>query len=73
LLETEYKGGDGAAPYIKDSYDERNGWGELNGYLRRVSLPAPLADAPAENPNRPMSQKDIIACYALILDQALVI
>ena len=20
-------------PYIKDSYEERNGWGELTGYL----------------------------------------
>ena len=62
-LETEYKGGDGARPYIKDSYDERNGWGERNGYLRRASLPAgtPLADAPAQNPIRPMSPKELIA------------
>lgn len=46
-LETEYKGGDGAAPSIKDGYDERNGWGELNGYLGRAALPAgmPVADA----------------------------
>jgi len=62
-LEIEFKGGDGAMPYIKDSYDERNGWGELNGYLARAALPAgtPVADAPAENPSRPMSQKDLIA------------
>ena len=32
-LETEYTLGDGAMPSIKDSYEERNGWGELNGYL----------------------------------------
>jgi hypothetical protein len=62
-LETEFKGGDGAAPSIKDSYDERNGWGEINGYLKRASLPAgtPVDDAPAENPNRPMSQQELIA------------
>jgi hypothetical protein len=28
-LETEFKGGDGAMPSIKDSYEERNGWGEI--------------------------------------------
>ena len=25
-LETEFSGGDGAAPYIKSSYSERDGW-----------------------------------------------
>jgi hypothetical protein len=62
-LETEFKGGDGAMPYVKDSYEERNGWGELKGYLGRAALPAgmPVADAPAENPMRPMSQKDLVA------------
>jgi hypothetical protein len=62
-LETEFKGGDGAMPYIKDSYEERNGWGELNGYLKRTALPAgtPVADAPAEDPRRPMSHEELIA------------
>jgi hypothetical protein len=62
-LETEFKGGDGAAPYVKDRYDERNGWGELNGYLAREALPAgtPVGDAPAEDPRRPLSPKDYIA------------
>ena len=43
-LETEFSGGDGAAPYIKDRYDEPNGWGELKGYLKRSELPAAHAD-----------------------------
>jgi hypothetical protein len=62
-LETEYKGGDGAAPYIKGSYEQRNGWGELNGYLKRDTLPAgtPVTDAPAENPNRPLSRDEFVA------------
>jgi hypothetical protein len=62
-LETEYKGGDGAMPYVKDRYEERNGWDELNGYLKRAALPAgmPVADAPAENPSRPMSHEELIA------------
>jgi hypothetical protein len=65
-LETEFKGGDGAAPSIKDSYDERNGWGDINGYLKRASLPAgmPVADVPAENPNKPMSIDEFIAWLA---------
>jgi hypothetical protein len=62
-LETEYTLGDGAAPHVKDCYDDRNGWGELNGYLERADLPAgmPVADAPAENPNKPMSIDEFIA------------
>jgi hypothetical protein len=62
-LETEYTLGDGAAPRVKDSYQERNGWGEIRGYLKRAALPAgmPVADAPAEDPRRPMSREDTIA------------
>lgn len=62
-LETEFLGGDGAAPYVKSSYAERNGWGELTGYLARTDLPAGMAvsPAPAEDPLRPMSQAEHIA------------
>jgi len=62
-LETEFIGGDGAMPSIKDSYEERNGWGELNGYLKRAALPAgmPVADAPAEDPRRPMNHEELAA------------
>jgi hypothetical protein len=61
-LETEFSGGDGAAPYIKDSYDELNGWGELKGYLKRSDLPArtPVHAAPADDPLKPMSQAEHI-------------
>jgi hypothetical protein len=61
-LETEFKGGDGAMPYIKDSYEERNGWGEISGFLKRAALPAgtPVADAPAEDPSRPLGRDDFI-------------
>jgi hypothetical protein len=61
-LETEFTGGDGAAPYIKDSYDELNGWGELKGYLMRSALPAGtrIHAAPADDPLKPMSQAEHI-------------
>jgi hypothetical protein len=62
-LETPFKGGDGAMPYIKDSYEERNGWGEISGYLKRAALPAgmPVADAPVEDPSRPLGRKEYVA------------
>ena len=62
-LETEFKGGDGAAPYIKACYDERNGWGDLAGYLQRTLLPdgIAVADAPADDPIRPLDQNDYVA------------
>jgi hypothetical protein len=62
-LETPFKGGDGAAPNVKSDYDERNGWGDLNGYLMRSLLPEGVAihDAPAEDPSRPMNREEFIA------------
>jgi hypothetical protein len=62
-LETEFKGGDGAMPYVKTHYDERDGWGELSGYLRRSLLPGgtPVANAPAEDPSRPRTSAEQIA------------
>jgi hypothetical protein len=51
-LETEFIPGDGAAPYVKDSYAERNGWGEIRGFLERSKLPGgtPVQDAPKAGP-----------------------
>jgi hypothetical protein len=62
-LETPFKGGDGAAPNVKSDYEERNGWGDLNGYLMRSLLPAnvPIHDAPAEDPCRPTSREEWFA------------
>jgi len=62
-LQTEFKGGDGAAPYIKSRYDERNGWNELTGYLERRLLPEGMATAaaPADDPIRPLDRGEYIA------------
>lgn len=62
-LETEFQGGDGAAPYIKSDCSERDGWGELTGYLERSALPnsTPIGDAPADDPTKPLSQAETIA------------
>jgi hypothetical protein len=59
-LETQFRPGDGAAPYIKGSYAERNGWGDLNGYLERSRLPhgIEIRDAPTEDPQRSLGTKE---------------
>ncbi len=38
-LNTKFSPGDGGCPYIKSRYEERNGWGRLDGYLLRKRLP----------------------------------
>jgi hypothetical protein len=62
-LETEFTGGDGNMPYIKDCYEERNGWGDLNGYLKREHLPAGVRvlGAPSKDPSRPRTREEEIA------------
>ena len=62
-LETEFTGGDGNMPYVKDSYEARNGWGEISGFLKRAALPRgkPVAAAPADDPQKPMSRAEHIA------------
>jgi hypothetical protein len=64
-LETEFAGGDGNAPNIKLEYEERNGWGDLNGYLARDRLPSgmPIASAPTEDPLKPMTRQQQIEWY----------
>ena len=49
-VDTAFLPFDGARPYVKESYDQRNGWGELRGYLPRNQVPAgtPINPAPAD-------------------------
>ena len=51
-LETEFEGADGGRPYIKSTYEQRNGWGDLAGYLLRRDLPTGtrVRAAPIEAP-----------------------
>ena len=59
-LETEFHPGDGAAPYVKGTYEQRNGWGDLAGYLKRPRLPhgMQIHDAPTEDPQRALRTKE---------------
>jgi hypothetical protein len=38
-VDTEFAPFDGARPYMKSYYEQRNGWGELSGYLERKEVP----------------------------------
>jgi hypothetical protein len=59
-LETEFVLGDGGAPYVKSSYADLNGWGEIRGFLERAKLPEgmPIQDAPKEDPSRYMDKAE---------------
>lgn len=61
-LETRFHPGDGNRPYVKGSYSQKNGWGEIAGFLKRSELPSEIAiqAAPSENPSKPLTRSDQI-------------
>jgi hypothetical protein len=61
-LETEFDWADGARPYIKSNYKQRDGGGELSGYLKRSKLPVgtSIKPAPAEDPHSPLIRAEYI-------------
>jgi hypothetical protein len=38
-VDTDFSPVDGARPYVKPTYQSRNGWAEIKGYLERDELP----------------------------------
>ena len=36
----EFSGGDSGRPYIKDTYESRDGWGSKSGFIERRRVPA---------------------------------
>jgi hypothetical protein len=61
-LETRFQPGNGDRPYVKRRYSQRDGWGELAGFLKRSRLPSGIViqAAPAENPSKPLTRSDQI-------------
>ena len=51
-VDTEFSPFDGARPYVKPRYEQRNGWGELSGFLLRKEVPdgIPIKAAPPPSP-----------------------
>jgi hypothetical protein len=62
LLETPFYPADGARPYVKSNYSQKNGWGEIAGFLERSKLPSgtPILAAPEEAPSAPRTKQDHI-------------
>jgi hypothetical protein len=48
-LNTDFNGADGARPYIKRHYEQRDGWGSIAGFLYRDRVPPGIIIQTAEN------------------------
>jgi len=61
-LQTLFSPFDGGRPYVKISFDSRDGWGSVEGFCLRSCIPArlPIASAPADDPNPPMSKEEYV-------------
>jgi hypothetical protein len=55
-VETEFSPLDGARPYIKSRYADRNGWGGIQGFLPRAEVPEGMSIHPAAPQNTPQPQ-----------------
>jgi hypothetical protein len=66
-VDTEFSPFDGARPFIKPHYEQRNGWGELGGYLLRNMVPDGLAINPAP-PDQPAAENTPQAVADSILE-----
>lgn len=62
LLETPFQGADGARPYAKRSYSQKDGWGEITGFLKRSKLPPgiPIGAAPEQELRMPVTKAEHI-------------
>ena len=61
-LQTPFSPFDGGRPYVKSSFDARDGWGSVEGFCLRSYVPrgVPIASAPTDDPNPPMSETEQI-------------
>jgi len=52
-LETPFDPTDGARPYVKDSYEKKDGWGSTEGFCYRSKIPSKISigEAPLEDPS----------------------
>jgi hypothetical protein len=65
FLETPFHPADGGRPYIKRSYAQTNGWGEITGILKRSKLPegTSISAAPEEDPMKAFSRENQIQFF----------
>jgi hypothetical protein len=59
-LETPFSPSDGGRPYVKDSYSQKNGWGDIKGFSNRSKLPegVHVHPGPAEDPSKLLTMAD---------------
>lgn len=57
-LSEEFAGSDGGRPYIKTTYESRDGWGSRSGFLERRRVPARVEILPV-NPNYDAAVKEL--------------
>jgi hypothetical protein len=57
-LSTTFQGGDSGRPYVKSSYESRDGWGSRSGYLSRNRVPRRLT-IDAVHPNYDAAVKEL--------------
>jgi hypothetical protein len=71
-LETPFNPFDGARPYVKPSYDARDGWGDIKGFCPRSAIPDQLhvSETPAEDPTRPFTVEDVIELVKRLVPKA---
>ena len=60
-VDTEYAPLDGARPHIKTRYEQRNGWGNLSGFLQRKDVPVgmPINLAPSETTSQQQTPQTV--------------
>ncbi len=61
-LETPFHGADGGRPYLKSRYLQKDGWGEIKGFLKRTKVPKDIqiGIAPVEDPSKAMTREEHI-------------
>lgn len=57
-LSKRFEGGDSGRPYIKWSYESRDGWGSKSGFLERRRVPSRIMILPV-NPNYDAAVKEL--------------
>jgi hypothetical protein len=57
-LSKEFPGGDSGRPYVKTSYESRDGWGSRSGFIVRRRVPARLVILPV-HPNFDAAVKEL--------------
>jgi hypothetical protein len=60
-VDTEFSPLDGARPHIKTRYEQRNGWGNLSGFLQRRDVPVgmPINLAPSETTSQQQTPQTV--------------